>query len=503
MFTKKSEGVFVHNDTGFMIHEAYSIDDLIHANGAFAVDFAAGTWGWVAGHDLRLEVLKFGGTSLRTLAQNILRSYKLIPAVLSGGTIVPSAVFGSMNTVTFGVSGIKFDTPCDASDLRIFALINNLHSGRGSHPAKISWYATDRDKSSIALQWFIDGTAYGDAGPYNYTTNPTFPFEVQDCSKQSGVALVDGCLGRGIVNMPYGTWESYAASWRNELPDADKPEMAERALAATTAVTPAALRAKLGIVPTVRAPFTIHQGTDGKPFIGAENNVKPNGLHGHVPGKPVHIEYPLYSLPAVREITTGMWITNPCHSPRDGWSVPTCQKQSSTGLWSTNAWSDKYVLVTTTPALSRPASIGGVEMLKIFGGMHPYVSAPGDMSVASAAQAVMEDALTDRARSSQEAEESDGDYQARLEASYSTIKQGFSFFPSCWAFAGQPAKIAAMLWEDALHSTKKLTVAEGALHSSGYFIDFLRQPSSGTKILVTGGALQAKSFDLADIQPVT
>lgn len=502
MFTKKSEGVFVHDDTGFMIHEAYSVDDLVDANGAFAVDFAAGTWGWVAGHDLRLEVLKFGGTSLRTLAQNILREYNIIPAVISGGTIVPNLSWGGMNIHTLGIAGIKFGTPCSASDLRIFALINNLHSGRGSHPSKVSWIVTDREKTSISLQWYIDASAYGDTGGITLETDPNWGFQAQDTAKTSGPALADGCLGRGIVNMPYGTWESYAAAWRDELPDSGKPEMAERALAATTAVSAVALKEKFGIVPTVRAPFAIHQGIAGKPFVGAEGNAKPNPLHGHVEGKPVHIEYPFYSLPSVREVTTGFWITNPCHSPQDGWSLPSCQKQNSTGLWSSVAWADKNVLVTSTPALSSPSSIGGVDLLKVFGGLHPYVGAPGDMSVAAAAQAVMEDALTDRVRSSQEAEESNADYQARLEATYSTIKQGFSFFPSCWAFAGQPAKIAAMLWEDALHTSKKLTVAEGALHSSGHYIDFLRQPSTGTEIRVSGSALRGKTFDLDDIQPV-
>lgn len=67
-----ANGSYTHLATGFVVHDVWSIKDLLDANGAFAYSVVTGEWRWVAGTDLTAFIKAFGSATLGSLAAAML-----------------------------------------------------------------------------------------------------------------------------------------------------------------------------------------------------------------------------------------------------------------------------------------------------------------------------------------------------------------------------------------------------------------------------------------------
>lgn len=125
-----ANGSYTHLATGFVVHDVWSIKDLLDANGAFAYSVVTGEWRWVAGTDLTAFIKAFGSATLGSLAAAM-----LAPQVMTIHGWTAGAVRGvggsSQGMICPGAISWPGLTEPAQGDIRLFGLVNNLQAGHG------------------------------------------------------------------------------------------------------------------------------------------------------------------------------------------------------------------------------------------------------------------------------------------------------------------------------------------------------------------------------------
>lgn len=228
-FTKipNKKGVFRHAATKFIVHEAYSIKDLVAANGVLA-EYDNGYWIWMAGRDMRDFLQSRAVTDLSDVLTKLygdnqaLGTYNVINHDASNAAVYPMIVrAAAIITAKGGWPGTFTDTPYTSA--KIFALVNNCHAGKGSG-------GTAKRNSLMSA-------------PYDYTVGvfQGSAANITDASLRAGMSH-DGppgynnsfklapdsaqLLGTVVIAVPLGvTWTKFVADLITKLPNSDQSEV--------------------------------------------------------------------------------------------------------------------------------------------------------------------------------------------------------------------------------------------------------------------------------------
>lgn len=251
-------GVYRHAATKFVVHEAYSVQDLIDANGVLA-EYDNGYWIWLAGRDMRDFLQSRAISSLSDVLTKLygdnqsLGTLNVINRDGSNTAVYPMLVRTATIIKTAAGFPANF-TDTSYSTGKIFALVNNCHAGRGS-----------------------GGTAKrngAQGSPYDYTAGlfQGSSSSVADANTRSNLAhvgppayknsykLADDAaqlLGTVVVAVPLGvTWAGFQAALISSLPNADKSEVVSKCHEKMDAMIP--IITKVNPVPMMYVPIEIH-----------------------------------------------------------------------------------------------------------------------------------------------------------------------------------------------------------------------------------------------------
>lgn len=146
LITAIKPGVYRHGPTGFVVHEAYSVEDLIKAGGALFINSTNDRWWWLAGRDLRDLVVSTGATKLSDLV-------------------------GQVHDISFNyhvmvrAAGSRFDYMGSFAELkaarestsphpnRVFAIHTNVSGGYGQSAGAI------RNTAAVSFPCYVFGTS--------------------------------------------------------------------------------------------------------------------------------------------------------------------------------------------------------------------------------------------------------------------------------------------------------------------------------------------------------
>lgn len=377
--TDPMKAVYKHEETGFTIHEVWSITDVIEANGAIAMDMASGSWAWVAGEDLFLEVYKKGGNTLQTLARNMLNQvWQLCWSRISYGHMWLGT---AANADEYGWTRMTGKLPTartTGNDLRLFAVYTNLQAGRGMSTDLLNDSIMGTDNGSTGTYGtygYIMGDMPNHIGRNEYSlanTTDNMPSSFASNNKSYGKSAT--VIGRAIVAVPLRSWDDFLTRWRSALPNIDKPEVQERADEAISRFI-AVFKDVVFSVPSLRVPLVLTN--DGKAYIDGNPTrsiVKQSADTFAGVGR-WHAYNPIVSPTIVDE--TGYWVTNPhCAAPGVTHSMlPHLHEGMNYSSMSPGPVPNMTTASSFVLPMSEVNTLGGVDLFKIAGGFYPRVAA--------------------------------------------------------------------------------------------------------------------------------
>lgn len=423
-----SKGVYRHEETGFVIHDVWSVADVIEANGAIAMDMNSGSWCWVAGEDLFIEVWKRGGNSLANLAQNMLKEVYAVDMARIAFNVVYSS---GLSSGGLAYPGLLTTTRSVGSDVRLFGVVTNLQAGRGVSADLIddllSINATQTagcymlaDTPNYRGTWFdpivknVKGDPWGNVNA-RYTKSDTV-------------------IGRGVVAIPLHSWERFLSNWRANIPNIDEGEMAAAADAAINKFN-TVFKSALFEVPTIRVPIILT--ATGDAYI--DNNPTRSCVPASAGTLGVVQSYNPLHMPTIMD-ENGWWVTNPhCPNPLGGNTLHDycyrgldCRFLNPGPLCSTSAVS------SYTAPMTKITTLGGVELMKILGGLYPRTdSVKTGPTTQQLIEKVFRGNHDDQSLPTQQGGQSNEDYQlslnAALDGDYSALTTNYGH----WHLAGQ------------------------------------------------------------------
>lgn len=473
--TDNTKGVYRHAETGFTVHEVYSVGDVIKANGALACDMTTGDWCWVAGEDLFVEVYRRMGNSLSKLAQLLLGTvYGIKHARFSIGTWYNGV--GTWDVGCMSMPGMTRATRTYGSDIRLFGIATNAQAGRGC---------------SVGLIDDLIGNDHPDAAGCTVSADlrgmaktPSSPSSIPGLG---GSAIAYGksanIIGRAVIAIPLKSWTSFLSNWRNNLPNIDKGEVQERADAAIAKFETAFVNA-LYSVPSVRVPIVLT--SDGCAYLDS------NPTRSH--NKPTNGSYGLYQYwdalyaPTLPE-PGGWWTTNPlCAAPGVTHKhLGECVSGLNGNFYNTSGIDSNKVYANHVTAYSKLTDVDGIDLFKILGGLYPRVD---EVRASSTSAALITKCFSgnhsDLPPPTQGGAETSVDYETRLQSmsndAYSFLTGNFGH----WNLAGQVAVLASTLLDASLvgrpiNGVAALTLVSGTLCS-------LLRVGKGTTFTLWSGA---------------
>lgn len=486
-----------HVPTGFMVHDVWSVADLLDANGALVHNVESGKWAWIAGNDLHFFVKTRGGLTLAALATEMMKQVN----IRSGGLYlggVDSAGGGSVVhvTPTFGQGGSQ-DTwnPAIGGRNVIFALVNNLQAGAGCSSDLINLWTTNVGINVTGSMINLDPSHVNYNAAYAAMDQIGSLDNVDNAYRQPNfVAKNTYALGRGVISLPLKSWHDYFQALADNVDNNDKSEMRARIDASIAQLDITVKKGVLGPRPTVRIPIVICTG--GRVYL--EENSCPNA--GTDPtASNAKIRKSIYSpfrVPSMLDEYKGIWRTNPLALdptlPFREWAFYT---PNSGDIRSVRATA---LDLATTPKVATPIghmavkSFDGVNLCKVLGGISggdPYATG-ADVLASTLVERAMDYVTVDSSVPGQLGNETAEIYAARMETLYGTrFKDEEGYTPKTYQFLGQPALIAALAFTSGLQSRSNLSAVPFAYLCSGHFsgrLRIVRTAAFGDSQMVSG-----------------
>lgn len=460
-----SKGIYKHDQTGFVVHDVFSVADVLDCNGCLVYDDSG--WAWVAGRDLMLEVRRFGaGGSLIALGQSILRKLKHTTRAISFGQAM-NAEWGGSNALGIYVPGFGL-TPRAVNNMRIFGLVTNAAAGRGCSPGTFGGRVTNASENGLAkfvnaFSWRMSPTA-GNDGLTHSGSNDWYI---------DGTTTADSTfIGRAIVAVPLTSWEKLLVEWEKAVPNNDESEVKSRIASAKATLPVSLLKEQLGVLPTVYVPIALF--SDGNAAV--EMNHAPligSPTAGSSPRNEV-VQYSPYLCPSVPETETGWWITNPLGIGKNGFNVQIGSVPNGGSLLSANYLGGQVLgnPKSFTPGYTPLTAIDNIDLFKILGGLYPRVDqVRTNVSGSTLINRSFLNSFLDESLPSQGAAESSADYDIRQQQVLdNTVMDVVTTLPNHWNFAGQPTFITTTLLNGFLQgATPKITKATACLLMSGHY----------------------------------
>lgn len=471
---KEGVGVYRHVETGFTIHDIWSVNEAISANGVIAMDMESGSWSWVAGEDLFVEIYKRGGNTLGNLARNLLSQiWTLCFTRICYGTYWRGPTIEEDRLGHMFMTGKLPTSRTVGGDVRLFGVHTNLQAGRG--------LSTDLIDSTIRSMNEGGTGTYGTYGQIkgdfpNHEGRTVGLHSLYKSLMYGGPTYTntsygksENVIGRAIIALPLKSWSEFLTRWKASLPNASENEVQERADAAIAKFS-SVFQNKLFMVPSVRIPVVLTR--DGRAYI--DNNptrsiIASGTVAGEVVGRRQAYN-PLVSPTIVDE--SGLWVTNPCcAAPGEAHSL---LKILHTGMdrnvQSPGAAIPSNEFSNMTLPMNMINKIGGVDLFKIAGGFYPRVDAVSAAKSESELIAMVFRANhDDQSLPVQNGGETIEAYNARMEtfnsaSSYSHLSTNYGH----WHLAGQVVLLVttildACLQGKSIHGKDLFTCGSGNL----------------------------------------
>lgn len=467
-------GVYRHAETGFTVHDVWSVADLLKANGALAIDMSSGSWSWVAGEDLFVEIYKKGGNTLATVARSLLKQvWQLCYSRICFGTMWKGDTTGWVK-----MTGNVPASRAVGNDIRLFGVHTNLQAGRGMSTDLLSSTIIGPDVGSTGTYGTL-GYMKSDVMSHEGTNDYYFQNTLKDQHVfSSGIEAPfsynksDKVIGRGVIAIPLRSWDEFLAKWRSAVPNINEGEVASKADAAISSFN-AVFRDAVFTVPSVRVPVILT--SDGAAYVD-DNSTRSitRGADGYNIG--MYQTYnPLLSPTIVEE--NGLWVTNP-HCPAPG-HVHTMPGFLHEGI-NCNLFSPASYNASATPSpfsvpMVKINRIGGVDLFKIAGGFYPRVdSTKYDHTVAALVGRSFRGNHADQNVPTQLGAETAVEYSARIasitdSSSYGALALNYGH----WHLCGQVALTVTTILDASLLG-KTVSGAAMFLSSSGNLCRLMR-----------------------------
>lgn len=505
--TGQAGGGYVHDATGFVVHDIWSVADAIEANGALVYSVDTGAWRWVAGTDLHVFIKAFGVVSLTQLSTALMK-----PLVLSFSGVLA----GGINPVGGGRQGMQFPglltwpglSETAQTNLRVFGLVNNLQAGHGcsSDLCRVSF--AGRNALSFldafvtkdpSVPGYVAGYAAMVTNEYSTGSSGPAPYNVN-----GGTTLAQSelHLGRGVIAVPMKTWATLYQQIIATTPHVDKSEVAERVNTSLLALKEIVDTGALGSIPSFRVPVII--GRSGKVYLDevAQPGIWKTNTH-------IDVLYSPYKTVAVPYLNTGHWMTNPMALVKTAVATdwPAFRPSGASDL-QTGPAMPALTPTLTGPDVSEIRRLDGVHISNILGGLTGLtVTETGvDYLTRNLLGNVMDYFCVDSAVSVQTGEETNEAYATRMTARYNNgVTEQANYLPNSWTFAGQPVLIATLVQNAALQDGGKLGPWNLALMASGYFSSTMRssvdQTTANVNRKITASSLPALPAALTTMLP--
>lgn len=473
--TDPNKAVYRHAETGFTVHEVWSVADVINANGALALDMVSGSWAWVAGEDLFLEVYKKGGNTLHTLARNMLSQiWRLCYTRVCYGHmwLGPAA-----NNDEYGWTRMTGKLPTArtvGNDLRIFAVYTNLQAGRGLSTDLLNDSIMGSNDGSTGT-YGTYGTILGDM-PNHIGRNL---YSLSNMTDSMPSSYVDGKLsygksatviGRAVVALPLRSWDDFLTRWRAALPNIDKSEVQERADEAILKFR-TVFKDVVFAVPSLRIPLVLT--SDGKAYIDSNptRSIMKQSADTYAGVGRWHVYNPIVSPTVVDE--TGFWVTNPhCAAPGITHTlIPVLHEGMNYSSLSPGPVPSSWTVGSSfVQPMAEVNALGGVDLFKIAGGFYPRVAATKkNKTDAELVKLAMRGVHDDQPTPVQNGGETDVQFADRMttyegSAGYSSLNANYGH----WHLCGQVVLLVSTMLDAAmqrktLHGKDLFTCASGNL----------------------------------------
>lgn len=478
-------GVYRHVETGFVVHDVNSVADVINANGCLACDMTNGTWAWIAGEDLFVEVYRRGATSLRTLATGLLGSkLSLVAGRLTLGVWFASAKVGGMNSGGIAMPGLnRFATAC-GTDLRIFGIVTNAQAGRGLSTGLLDDVIANVPGALLAgCTDSCDISGFENAGMSDpVKVSPPGLSGITSIAYQKHASII----GRAVIAIPVSTWDAFLANWKVALPHVDKEEVASKADAAIQKFG-SAFQSNLFSVPSVRVPVVLT--SDGKAYM--DNNLPRSfNTQGTIYG--IWSYWNGLLAPTLPD-PSGWWLTNP-HCP----AVGVAHQMSSevvaglgSNFFNASGVDSPKAAVPFTASYAQVTDIDSVELMKILGGLYPRTDAvPSSTTGAFLINRCFSGNHSDQPLPTQGGAETQVDYTARMTTAQKAPYSVFTANYGHWNLAGQPAVWASTLLDASLQG-KSINGLAALTLVSGNLCSLLRVPGGACRGTWNGADLVA------------
>lgn len=463
------KGIYRHAQTGFTIHDVNSVSEIIDMNGVIAMDMTNGTWAWMAGEDLFVEVYKRGANSLRLLAQKLLGvKYKAVYRFGVGVWCSGSKVGGN-NTGGMFMHGLNRSNRTYGADIRIFGIVTNAQAGRGCSPEHLE--STVQNQPSNIMGCVMSCRV------------PGFELTVSQATKD-GHGSINGAdiafapnanvIGRVIVAIPLQSWELFLTKWAEAMPNGDKSEVQD-VIASAIAKFTTAFKSNLFTVPSVRIPLVLT--SDGKAYVDAN----PSWSYAKTSS-----EYAIMRFTCLPHVPTmidsdGWWVTNPfCGAPgvQHGLLIDSVNGLGGNFYNTPHTFSGGQVVAQYTVPYTQLSAIDGVALFKVLGGLYPRVDST--LSTHTSAMLIgraFNQNHADQPPPAQLGNETGAAYNDRL----TIVRDTAPVTPETdswghWNMAGQPAILASVLLDAAVNG-KKFDGLSAFTNASGNVCSLLRGPS--------------------------
>lgn len=437
-----SYGIYRHEETGFIIHDVWSVADLVSANGAIAMDMNSGSWSWVAGEDLFTEVYKRGGTTLNNVARNLLSQvWELCYTRLCFGVQWKGTTANDDLTGSFRMTGKLPKVRSVGADVRLFAVHTNLQAGRGMSSDLLAGTIVGADDGSTntygTLGYIMSDVPMMQGRNVYYYQNTLKDQHVISppvASQRIGYGKSANVIGRAVVALPLHSWNAFLTSWRAAVPNINEAEMAERADAAIAGFS-SVFKDSVFSVPSIRVPIILT--SDGGAYIDTNST---RSITRHAAGTYgfEQMYNPLLSPTIVDE--NGLWVTNP-HCPAPGVAhnlFPVLHEGANCSLNSAPVLSGVSATAFTA-GMSKLNQVDGVDLFKIAGGFYPRVdTVKSNRSASQLINTLYSGAHGDQSMPTQGGSELAGDYNTRMsELKESSDYGGLAINYGNWHLCGQ------------------------------------------------------------------
>lgn len=461
--TQDTRGVYKHHETGFTVCEVSSVKHVIECNGALACDIENGEWTWVAGEDLYVEVYRRNGNSLRGLAQGLLsRTFGAFHGRLGLGFWLSNV--GSSNVGSILLPGLNRTSRSYGSDIRLFGIMTNAQAGRGCSVGMIDDLVPN-SPGGLAAGCTIRSKIPGHIGSDPAAVSSSIPGMGGSPIDYGKSATV---VGRVVIAIPLRSWDAFLQKWRDNVPNIDKSEVAEKADAAALKFRDAFMD-NLYSVPSVRVPMILM--SDGSAYLDGN----PTRSHCAAGGAGFGIGqyWNVLHSPTLPD-NDGWWVTNPL-CPAVGVSHRQLG-ESYSGLngsfFNTAGVESNKVALSRVISLSKINAVDGVPLFKVLGGLYPRTD---EVIASQTTQSLITKCFSgnhsDQNPPTQGGTETIGDYETRLQALSTGDYNGLTANFGHWNLAGQVAVLASTLLDAAMlnksvYGYDALTLTSGCLCSS-------------------------------------